>query len=175
VNLQSGEALFIQGISAQPDGVNGVTFIGSGANLVLDPSLGAVAPIIGIEPNDHIDLTGVTPPANANLYVDHAGNLTIPEGSGAITLSLPDQVPGSWFTATSDGKGGTLLTDVTGHQTLTATNEAELDADITSANSTGLNTEIVLDFGSSNKITLTHALTAIQHRRRGLHRRQWRG
>ncbi len=161
VNLQSGQALFIEGVSVQPAGVNGVTFFGTGANLILNPSLGSIGPITGVEPSDHIDLSGVTPPAHGTLYVDANSDLTIPSASGAITLQMPDQVPGSVFTATSDGNGGTLVTDVLGRQTLTAHNEAELDAYITTANSSSLNTEIVLDFGSSNEITLTQALTKI--------------
>ncbi|OAF04262.1 hypothetical protein AYJ54_24445 [Bradyrhizobium centrolobii] len=96
---------------------NGVAFAGPNASLVLDQSSALTGSISGWQANDSIDLgdilfsDGVTSLAYSQNGDNSGGTLTVSDGAHTATLSLLGQYTAADFALSSDGHGGTLITD----------------------------------------------------------------
>ncbi len=97
---------------------NGVTFGGSTGTLALDPSSALTGLISGFGSGDAIDLgfvsfsnTGMTLGYQANTSGPVGGTLTVTDGTNVATLALLGQYSAASFALSSDGNGGTFITD----------------------------------------------------------------
>ena len=92
---------------------------GAAGVLALDQSQNFTGHISGFGVRDQIDLGDVGYSASTSLqYVanssDTGGTLTVTDGSHTANLALIGEYASSMFVLSSDGSGGTLITDVTG-------------------------------------------------------------
>lgn len=96
-----------------------VIFAGPNASLVLDQASSFSGSISGWQVNDSIDLgdmlfsDGVTSFAYAQNSDNTGGTLTVSDGTHTASLSLLGQYSAADFALSSDGHGGTLITDPT--------------------------------------------------------------
>jgi hypothetical protein len=96
---------------------NNVSFIGNGTDvLALDHSQAFTGHISGFGGSDQIDLGDVAFSAATSLAYaanasDSGGALTVGDGSDAATIALIGGYAASFFAMSSDGHGGTLITD----------------------------------------------------------------
>jgi hypothetical protein len=155
VTLGAGAALTLA--SPASGGTGSIVFDGPNAVLALGMA-GDFGAVTGLTPVDTIDVAG-TLATGGTVSVNGEGQLVL----AGFTLDLPDLVPLSTLIGTADRHGGTDLTLRSGDIFLTAATEAELNADIAFANSTTLNTEIVLA-PAGGTMALTTTLTAIAQR-----------
>jgi autotransporter passenger strand-loop-strand repeat protein len=97
---------------------SGVIF-SSGGILQLDASSHLSGTISGFHLGEEIDLRGLAFSSSSNTLtwkqttsgVNASGTLTVKEGTSSTTLTLVGSYTVSNFSATSDGHGGTLITD----------------------------------------------------------------
>jgi autotransporter passenger strand-loop-strand repeat protein/uncharacterized repeat protein (TIGR03803 family) len=96
---------------------DGVTFGGSSGTLILDQASALTGAIGGFQSGDSIDLSfvsfgdGTTLGYQANTSGPAGGTLTITDGTNVATLALLGQYSVSSFALSSDGNGGTFVTD----------------------------------------------------------------
>lgn len=97
---------------------NGVTFGAASATLVMDQADGLAGAISGFQSGDSIDLSFIdfNSTAGATLgYSANAGNtggtLTVTDGTNAASLALLGQYSAANFVLSSDGQGGTLISE----------------------------------------------------------------
>ncbi len=138
-------------------GTGGIVFDGPNAVLALGTA-GDFGAVTGLTPADTINMAG-TLTTGGTVSVNGEGQLVL----AGFTLDLPDLVPLSALSVTADGHGGTALTLRREDIFFTADTEAELNAAIAFANSTTLNTEIVLA-PAGGTLALTTTLAAIDQR-----------
>jgi autotransporter passenger strand-loop-strand repeat protein len=110
---------------------SGVVF-SSGGTLQLDASSHLSGTISGFHLGEEIDLRGLAFSSSSSTLTwkqttsgaNASGTLTVKEGTSSTTLTLVGSYTASNFSATSDGHGGTLITDppITGGATSGATN-----------------------------------------------------
>ena len=161
VTVDAGGALELA--SAQAAGTGTITLAGGGDTLKIEGASLPSNAIAGFGLGDTIDLTGLalTP---GLLTTNFNGALSIPTASGTQTLELSGLPAGVGIAATSDGHGGTDLTEATAPQTLIVTNASELNDAINEVNSLkatqGLS--VTIDFNApSGVLSLTQDLAAI--------------
>ncbi len=109
-----------------------VIFAGPSASLVLAQASAFTGTISGWQANDSIDLgdmlfsDGVTSFAYAQNNDNTGGTLTVSDGTHTATLSLLGQYSAADFALSSDGHGGTLISDPTASNALQQTLVASL-------------------------------------------------
>lgn len=97
--------------------IDDVIFAGPNAALALDQASGFTGTISGWQDHDSIDLgdilftDGVTSLAYAQNGDNSGGTLTVSDGTHTATLNLLGQYTAADFAISSDGHGGTLITD----------------------------------------------------------------
>ncbi|WP_375313361.1 hypothetical protein WHZ77_09070 [Bradyrhizobium sp. A5] len=97
--------------------IDDVIFAGANAALVLDQASSFTGTISGWQDHDSIDLgdilfsDGVTSLAYAQNGDNSGGTLTVSDGTHTASLSLLGQYSAADFALSSDGHGGTLITD----------------------------------------------------------------
>ncbi|MBR0858016.1 beta strand repeat-containing protein [Bradyrhizobium liaoningense] len=97
--------------------IDDVIFAGPNATLAFDQASGFTGTISGWQDHDRIDLgdilfsDGVTSLAYAQNSDNSGGTLTVSDGTHTATLSLLGQYSAADFAISSDGHGGTLITD----------------------------------------------------------------
>jgi autotransporter passenger strand-loop-strand repeat protein len=97
--------------------IDDVVFAGANAALVLDQASGFTGTISGWQDHDSIALgdilfsDGVTSLAYAQNGDNSGGTLTVSDGTHTASLSLLGQYSAADFALSSDGHGGTLITD----------------------------------------------------------------
>jgi len=96
---------------------NGVTFGGLSGTLVLDQASTLSGSISGFQSGDTIDLSfvsfgsGTTLGYQANTSGPAGGTLTVTDGTNLVTLALLGQYSAASFALSSDGSGGTFITE----------------------------------------------------------------
>jgi hypothetical protein len=94
-----------------------VTFGGPNATLILDKASGFTWAMSGFQAGDTIDLGDILFNQQGTTlgFTENAGNtggtLTVSDGSHVAALALLGQYTASSFALTSDGHGGTFVTD----------------------------------------------------------------
>ncbi|WP_375314889.1 hypothetical protein WHZ77_09065 [Bradyrhizobium sp. A5] len=97
--------------------MDSVTFAGPYAILGLDQSSGLIGSISGWQDNDYIDLgdilfdEGSTSLAFVRNEDNDGGALVVSDGSHTATLNLLGQYSAADFALSSDGHGGTLISN----------------------------------------------------------------
>jgi hypothetical protein len=96
--------------------VHNATFAGSAATLVLDHASDFSGFISGWQDGNHLDLSDIQFGEGTTLaYVANGGNtggkLTVSDGSHTVSLALLGQYAAADFAISSDGHGGTVITD----------------------------------------------------------------
>jgi len=92
-----------------------VAFTGSSGTLLLDHSSdfsGTVAGMSGQDTIDFSDIDFTTPQARSYSGTNSGGTLTISDGSHTANIALIGNYLASTFVASSDGHGGTSVTQV---------------------------------------------------------------
>jgi autotransporter-associated beta strand protein len=92
-----------------------VAFTGSSGTLLLDPSSGFTGTVAGMSGQDTIDFSDInftTPQAPSYSGTNSGGTLTISDGSHTANIALIGNYLASTFVASSDGHGGTSVTQV---------------------------------------------------------------
>ena len=92
---------------------------GNSGTLQLDSPVAFVGTISGFQLGDGIDLRGLTFSAASSTSAwtqittgpNASGSLTVTEGASSVTLTLVGTYTSGNFVVTSDGSGGTLITD----------------------------------------------------------------
>jgi autotransporter-associated beta strand protein len=128
VTIESGATLELGAAGAA--GTGAISFLGSNGTLRID---GATMPsnlIQGFGLGETIDLAGIALTQGTLVTPDIYGNLSVATPTGAQALHVAGIAFGTGLVATSDGHGGTDLTQQYLPQTLVVTNESELDAAI---------------------------------------------
>jgi autotransporter passenger strand-loop-strand repeat protein len=131
VNSGGYEQVFSGGAAANTISINGGTFevasggtggtvlFGSGGTLQLDASSYLSGTISGFHLGDEIDLRGLAFSSSSSTVswtqttsgVNASGTLTVKEGASSMSFTLVGSYTSGNFSATSDGHGGTLITD----------------------------------------------------------------
>jgi hypothetical protein len=92
-----------------------LTFAGSTGTLKIDEAASFAGTVAGrLAPGDMIDLSDITAGANATIGFsgnDSPGTLTVSDGTHTARLALLGQYAAASFAASSDGHGGTAITD----------------------------------------------------------------
>ena len=96
--------------------VHNVTFAGADATLVLDHASDFSGFLSGWQDGNHLDLSDIQFAAGTTLaYTANAGNsggkLTVSDGSHTASLALLGQYTAADFALSSDGHGGTMISD----------------------------------------------------------------
>ncbi len=118
--VQSNTATISDGsqLELQPGTSENVQFAGTTGTLKLDASSGFTGSVSGFGAQDQIDLTDIAFGANTTLGYsanssNGGGTLTVGDGVHTANLALLGNYMASSFVTSSDGHGGTLVTDPT--------------------------------------------------------------
>lgn len=107
-----GTALAVAGAS-----VHNVTFAGADATLMLDRASGFSGSIAGWQDGNHLDLSDIAfdEDTTTAAYVANddgtGGRLVVSDGTHTVSLALLGQYTAADFAISSDGHGGTVITD----------------------------------------------------------------
>jgi autotransporter passenger strand-loop-strand repeat protein len=103
-----------------------ITFV-SGGTLRLDAAGSFGAQISGFAQPDQLDLSAIAFGSGTTLsYSSSTGTLTVTDGTNTDTLTLLGQYSAAQFNLTSDGHGGTLVTDPPAATAMTDNNPVAL-------------------------------------------------
>jgi autotransporter-associated beta strand protein len=132
-------------------GTGAIVFKGSAGALTIDG--GALSNAIsGLAPGDTLDISGAAyPSASATVIrTDATQHLNIATSGGLISIDMPDLAPGTGFSASSDGHGGTLLTPLQPQSVLTVTSADQFrQALLLADQATGLGKAITIRLATS--------------------------
>jgi hypothetical protein len=93
---------------------------GSTGTLKFDASAQFTGTVAGLAPGNYLELADLAYQGNSapayNATGANTGTLTVTEGAGSINIALLGSYMASSFVASSDGHGGTLITDPPANQ-----------------------------------------------------------